>query len=83
MTFGRSGVAVLAGVAFLAAASPAFAVVAACTAKDSDGRWYTVKQTGVFDWQAKGMAEKLARLNCQSRSKQPASCKIASCTVMP
>ena len=81
MSHRRSGAAALAAAVLLLAASPAFATIAVCVAKDSDGRWYTSKQTGVFEGQTKALAERLARYDCQSRSKHPESCKIVSCTV--
>ncbi len=83
MDIRRSGVAVLVGAGLLLAASPAFAVIATCTARDSDGHVYMNKQTGVFDWQVKTLAERFAGFDCRSRSKHPQSCKIVSCTVMP
>ena len=71
MTFGRSGLAALVAAAFLLAASPAFAATAVCTAKDSAGKRYTEKQTGMFDWQVKAIAEALAKADCQDKSKHP------------
>ena len=83
MAIRRFGAAAFAGAALLLAASPAFAVIATCTAMDSDSLWYTVTQTGVFDWHAKDLAERLAAFDCRSRSRHPETCKIVSCTVSP
>jgi hypothetical protein len=80
MRLRHSGVAALVAVLLLAA-SPALATIAVCTARDSDSRWYTSKQTGVFGWQAKAIAERLASFDCRSRSKHPGSCKIVSCRI--
>ncbi len=80
MRYGRSTLAMLAVAASLAAASPAVAAIAVCTATNSDGRWYTSKQTGVFDWQAMAIAERLAGASCRGSSKHPNSCRV-SCKI--
>ena len=80
MRYARLGLAALAVAAALSAASPALASIAVCTATDSDGRWYTVKQTGVFDWQARNLAESLATGSCKGSSKHPETCRV-SCTI--
>ena len=76
----QSGVVALVAAACLLAASPASAAIAVCTATDSDGKWYTEKQTGVFGWQAMAIAERLVRYSCRGSSKHPDSCRI-SCKV--
>lgn len=82
MKFTRSGLAALVAACCLLAVSPALAdATAVCTAKDSAGRRYTDKQTGLFDFQAKAIAEALAKADCQDKSKHPATCKVVSCKV--
>ena len=76
----QSGVVAFVAATCLLAASPASAAIAVCTATDSDGKWYTEKQTGVFGWQAMAIAERLIRYSCRSSSKHPDSCRI-SCKV--
>ena len=81
MKYRRPGLAVLAAGVLVLAASPAFALMASCTAQDSDSRWYVSKQPGVFDWQARNFAESVAMADCQGRSKHPESCKIVGCQI--
>ena len=77
-----TGLAALVAAAFLLAASPAFAeATAVCTAKDSAGKRYSEKQTGLFDWQAKAIAQALAKADCQDRSKHPQTCAAVGCKV--
>lgn len=81
MTFARSGLVAIATAACLFAASPAFAVTAVCTAKDSSGKRWSEKQTGIFDWQVKTIAGALAKADCQGESRHPDTCKMVGCKV--
>jgi hypothetical protein len=73
--------AALAAVLCVLAASPAFAATAVCTAKDSAGKHYTEKQTGLLDFSVKTIAEALAKADCQDKSRHPETCVIVSCKV--
>jgi hypothetical protein len=81
MKNGRSGLAALAAVVLLLAASPAFAVTATCTAKDSVGKHWSETKTDLIDWSAKTYAGALAKADCQDKSRHPATCKLVSCKV--
>ncbi len=81
MKLARSGLAALAAAAFLVVASPALAATAVCTAKDSAGRRYTEKQTGLLGFTVKAVAEALAKADCQDKSRHPQSCKVIFCKV--
>ncbi len=65
----------------LLATSPAAAATVACTAKDSAGKHWTEKQTGLLEFSVKTIAGALAKADCQDKSKHPASCKVVACKV--
>ncbi len=81
MTFVRSGLAAFSAAAVLLVVSPVLAATAVCTAKDSAGKRYTEKQTGLLDFSVKTIAEALAKADCQDKSKHPDTCKVVSCKV--
>ena len=81
MRFHRFGLAALAAIVSMLAASPAFAATAVCTAKDSAGKHWSSTQTALFDWEAKMSAEAYAKADCQDKSKHSATCKVVGCKV--
>jgi len=80
MRSGRFIVPALAA-ALLLAASPAFAVTATCTAKDSAGKKWSESRTDFLEWSAKTYAGAVAKGDCQDHSKHPATCKVTDCKV--
>ena len=79
MRYGCSGLAVLAAAAFMSAVSPALAARATCIARDSAGRRYVQRTSGLV--QAREIARGLVRADCRDHSKHPHSCRIIFCRV--